>query len=298
MRKAMGLAKGRPPMRVAVCTAEDDSTLAAMEQARKLGLAVPILVGAKEKITGLMSQVGIEPGPYRIVDAPDARAAAERCVELVRRGEADILMKGMITTSVFLHPIFRHDTGLLTGDFISHVGVLQVPGMDRLIIQTDGGLNILPDVEMKKGIIKNAVLVCRMLGIERPRVALLSATEKVHPKIPSTVEAAELAAWAREGVPDADVEGPLALDLAVSPEAVQRKGVKGAVAGRADALVTSNIEMGNVLYKALRYFAHAKGAGIVVGAACPIILTSRSDPPEEKLNSVALALLHASYRGL
>ncbi len=293
MQKAIEVSRGKPPRRVAVCAAEDESSLTAMESARKMGLAEPLLVGRKKIVLETMGRAGIDPGPYRIYDVPDAQGAASKSVELVRAGEADILMKGMIPTSVFLHPIFRHGTGLATGNFISHAGVLQVPGFDRLIIQTDGGINIMPDFEMKKGIIKNAVFVAHLLDVERPKVALLSATEKVHPKIPSTVEARDLAIWAKEAVPDADVEGPLALDLAISSEAVERKGAGGLVSGRADVLVAANIEMGNVIYKALRYFAGAEGAGIVVGAACPIMLTSRSDPPQEKLNSMALAVLYS-----
>lgn len=290
---AVRTSEGRQPRRVAVCAAEDESSVVAMESARKLGLASPVLIGGAAKIESVMKQAGIDPGPYRIVDAQGPEAAAEMSVELIKRGEADILMKGMIQTSMFLHPIFRHGTGLLSGYFVSHTGVLQVPGVDRLIVQTDGGLNILPDFEMMKGIIKNAVFVAHLVGLERPKVALLSATEKVHPKIPSTVNARDLTAWAKAEVTDADVDGPLSFDLAISPEAVLRKGAKGVVAGHADVLVAPNIEMGNAIYKALRYFAGAKGAGIVVGASCPVMLTSRSDPPEEKLNSMALAVLYA-----
>jgi phosphate butyryltransferase len=297
MEKAKNLAAGRPPKRIAVCAAEDDSSIAAMEAARAMGLAEPILVGERVRILDIMGRAGIDPKPYTIYDVPDQDAKAAKAVSLINDKEADILMKGMIPTSAFLHPIFKHGTGLLTGNFISHVGVLEVRDMGRLILQSDGGINIAPDFEMKKGIIKNAVFVAHLLDIERPKVALLSASEKVHPKIPSTVEARDLALWAKVEVTDADVEGPLALDMAISPEAAASKGVKGAVAGRADVLVAANIEMGNVIYKALRHFAHAEGAGTVVGAACPIMLTSRSDPPREKLNSLALALLYASRIG-
>lgn len=292
MDKAKGVARCMPPCRVAVCAAEDDSTVLAMESARGHGLASPILIGEESVILEVMKGSGVDPAPYRIVHASSPEDKADRAVALVRKGEADILMKGMIPTSTFLHPIFKHETGLLTGNFISHSGVLQVPGFDRLVIQTDGAINIMPDLEMKKGIVMNAVFVAHLLGIDRPKVAILAATETVHPKIPSTVDAHALTVWAKEAVIDADVEGPLALDLAISPEAVERKGMKGKVAGHADVLVAANIEMGNVIYKALRYFAGAQGAGIVVGAACPVMLTSRSDPPQEKLNSLALAVLY------
>ena len=293
MAKAVEEAKGRPPWRIAVSSAEDESSLAALEEARKMGLVTGVLVGEQARILDIMGRLGIDPMPYTIHDVTDLAEKAAAAVSLVRRGEADILMKGMTPTSTFLHPIFDRENGLATGNFISHTGVLQVPGFDRLIVQTDGGINILPTLEQKKGIIMNSVFVAHLLGIDRPKVALLSATETVHPKIASTVEAAELTLWAKQAVPDADVEGPLALDIAISPEAAQRKGKSGDVAGYADVLVAPNIEMGNAIYKALRHFAQAEGAGIVVGAACPVILTSRSDPPQEKLNSFALAVLYA-----
>ena len=293
MARAVEEARKRPPWRIAVSSAEDESSLAALEQARKMGLVEGVLVGEKASILDIMGRLGIDPSLYIIADVSGLAEKARAAVSLVREGRADILMKGMMPTSVFLHPIFDRENGLATGNFISHTGVLQVPGFDRLIVQTDGGINILPTMEQKKGIVMNSVFVAHLLGIERPKVALLSATETVHPKIASTVEAAELTLWARDNVKDADVDGPLALDLAISPEAARRKGRGGAVAGYADVLVAPNIEMGNAIYKALRHFAHAEGAGIVVGAACPVILTSRSDPPQEKLNSFALAVLYA-----
>ncbi len=285
-----------PPYRVAVCAAEDASAVTAMESAARLGLARPILIGEKERILGIIKETGSDPGLFEIADVSGEDEKAEKGVKLIRQGAADILMKGMVPTSTFLHPIFRKENGLSRGFFISHVGVLHVPGFDRLIIQTDGGINIAPDIEMKKGIIANAVFVARrLLNIDRPKVALLSASEKVHPKIQSTVDARLLSDWAKDAMPEADVEGPLALDLAVSLEAAKRKGISGKVAGLADILVSPNIEMGNVIYKALRHFANASGAGIVVGAGCPIILTSRSDPPEEKINALALAVLYAGH---
>ena len=286
----------RPPMRVAVCAAEDASAITAMETAARLGLARPILIGERERILGIVRETGADPALFVIADVSGEDEKAEKGVRMIRQGEADILMKGMVPTSTFLHPIFRKENSLSKGFFISHCGVLHVPGFDRLIIQTDGGINIAPDIGMKKGIIANAVFVARkLLNIDRPKVALLSASEKVHPKIQSTVDAMLLSEWAKDALPEADVEGPLALDLAVSLEAARRKGITGVVAGAADILVSPNIEMGNVIYKALRHFAFASGAGIVVGAGCPIILTSRSDPPEEKFNALALAVLYAGH---
>ena len=285
---------GKPPFRVVLTAAEDSSSLKALDNAMKLGCASPVVVGDEGQIREIMERAGIDPKGYVFHDVSGQEAKAERSVELIRNGEAEILMKGMLPTSAFLGPLFNRGTGLITGNFVSHTGVLEVPGYGRLLLQTDGAINIQPDIEKKKGIIKNAVFVAHLLGIERPKVALLSATEKVHPRIPSTVEAAELVRWAGEAVPDAIVEGPLAFDLAISPDAAMRKGLTSPVAGEADILVAANIEMGNVIYKSLRHFAKAEGAGIVVGATCPVILTSRSDPPQEKLNSLALASLHAA----
>ena len=284
---------GKRPPRIAVCAAEDKSSIVAMAEAQRVGLAEPILIGNKEEIVRIAAENHIYASSIEIIDVAGDAEKAQAGVALIKAGKADILMKGMIPTSTFLHPIFRHENGLLTGNFVSHVGVLEASELGRFILQTDGGLNISPTVEMKKGIIKNAVFVAHLLGIDRPKVALLSATEKVHSKIKSTVEARDLTAWAKDGVADADVDGPMALDIALSKEAAARKGAGGPVAGNADILVAPDIESGNILYKAIRLFGHAHGAGIVVGAACPVMLTSRSDSPSEKLNSLALAALYA-----
>jgi len=290
---ARRITAGKPPVKVVLSGAEDESGLIALEQARANGSVSPILAGEKVEILDIMARLGIDPAGYMIHDEPDDDKKAELAVGLVKGGEAEVLMKGLISTSTFLKPVFNRETGLLSGRFISHTGVLHVPGMDRLIIQTDGAINIHPDMEKKKGIIINAVFVAHLLGIERPKVALIAATEKVHPKMPVTVEASELAGWAKDAVKDADVDGPMGLDIAVSPEAAQSKGYGGAVAGYADVLVAPCIEVGNVIYKSLRHFAHAEGAGLIVGAGCPILLASRSDPPREKINSIALGVLYA-----
>jgi phosphate butyryltransferase len=291
--RAAFIASGRPPVRVVLCGAEDKSGITALEEARRKGFVEPVLVGEKSGISAALDASGAAAGDFEIHDVSRGAEKAAYAVELVRNGKAEVLMKGLISTSTFLHPIFRHESGLLAGKFLSHCGVLEVPGMDRLVIQTDGAINIAPDMEKKKGITKNSVYVARMLGISRPKVALIAATEKVHPKMPATVEAAELARWAKEAIPDADVDGPMGLDIAVSEAAAATKGVKGPVAGQADVLVAPFIEVGNVIYKALRHFARAQGAGIVVGARCPVLLASRSDPPREKANTLALGVLYA-----
>ncbi len=229
---ARAFMSGRKPPRIAVCAAEDKSSIVAMAEAERAGLASPILIGDKKEIVRLAAENHIYASSFEIIDVTGNAEKAQAGVALIRAGKADILMKGMIPTSTFLHPIFRHEDGLLTGNFISHVGVLEVAELGRFILQTDGGLNISPTLEMKKGIIKNAVFVAHLLGIERPKVALLSATEKVHSKIKSTVEARDLAVWAKEEVADADVDGPMALDIALSKEC--RRKERGIGCGRGE----------------------------------------------------------------
>ncbi|HEY3346074.1 MAG TPA: phosphate acyltransferase, partial [Nitrospirota bacterium] len=287
---------GVPPT-IAVCAAEDEAALSAVDEACRSGLARAVLIGDRTAITTYMERLGMDAAAYEIVDLRDTLAKAEAAVRLVREGRAQMLMKGLISTTVFLHPVFRKKGGLSTGRVISHTAVLEMPGAERLIVMSDGGINIAPDYEMKKGIIVNAVFAARLLNIARPRVALLSASETADPKIASSMDAAHLAAWAKEGLPCAYVDGPLGLDIAVSEEAAKKKQVKSEVAGRADILIASGIEVGNVIYKSMRQFAGAHAAGIVVGAACPIVLTSRSDTTREKVNSIALAGIYASRIG-
>jgi len=295
IEKAAWVASKRDPLRVVLSGSEDNSGLQALESVRARGMVRPILVGEMERTREILETMDADVSGYEFHDESDPVKKAELAASLVARGEADILMKGHIPSATFLKPIFHQSRAIIGESFISHVGVMYVRHERRFYLQSDGALNIAPDLEKKKGIVLNAIKVAKILGIERPKVALIAATESVHPKMPDTIDAFEISLWAKENVPDADVEGPMALDIAVSPEAARIKHVKNEVAGHADILISGDIEVGNVLYKGLRHFAHAEGAGIVVGANCPVLLVSRSDPPREKTNSLALGVMYACY---
>jgi phosphate butyryltransferase len=216
-------------------------------------------------------------------------------MELLRMGHADLAMKGKIETGDFLRAALDREVGLRVGRLFSHVAVFEIPGFDRLLFVTDSGVVVAPTLEQKVEIVQNAIAVAQRLGVKQPRVAILAATEMVNPKIPTTMDAANLAKMADRGqIQGGLVDGPLALDNAISPESVAIKGIKSVVAGSADILVTPDVEAGNMLAKAITYFARGKMAGVVVGAKTPLIVASRSDPHETKLISTALGVLLAS----
>jgi len=230
-----------------------------------------------------------------IVHEPDSRLTARKVMELVSLGHAQIAMKGKIETANFLRAALDKQYGIRSGRLLSHVGVFQIPGFDRLIFVSDAGVVVAPDMTMKVELVRNAIFVAQTLGVELPKVAILAATEMVHPKIPTTMDAANLAKMADRGqIRGGIIDGPLALDNAISPESAAAKGIKSEVAGRADILITPDIEAGNLLAKAITYFAHGRMAGIVVGGRAPLVVASRSDPHETKLVSMALGVLLAS----
>jgi phosphate butyryltransferase len=295
IEKAAWVASKRDPVRVVLSGSEDESGLIALESSRGRGIVKPILVGDMEKTREILERMDADVSGYEFHDESDPVKKAELAASLIASGEGEILMKGHIPSATFLKPIFHQSRAVIGDSFISHVGVMYVRHERRFYLQSDGALNIAPDLEKKKGIVLNAIKVAKLLGIERPKVAMIAATEAVHPKMPDTIDAFEIALWAKENVPDADVEGPMALDIAVSREAAKIKHMDNAVAGRADILIGGDIEVGNVLYKGLRHFAHAEGAGIVMGASCPVLLVSRSDPPREKMNSLALGVMYACH---
>lgn len=281
------------PHTIAVAVAQDSEVLSAVEDARRLGLANAILVGEKDKIREIAAQLSISLEPYTIVHEPDAIQCCKKAVALVREGEADVLMKGLVDTALVMAEVLRGETGLRTGRLLSHVSVFEVPGYERLFILTDAAMNIAPDLEEKKHIIANAVTVAHALGLPDPIVSCVCAVEKVKAKMPATIDAAALA---NAGIPGCQVIGPLALDNAISPEAARHKGITDPRAGHGDILLMPDIEAANVMYKALVFLGKARNAGIVVGAKAPIIMTSRADSHESKLNSVALALYVAEHQ--
>jgi phosphate acetyltransferase len=292
------LAAMLPPLRTAVAHPCDASSLAAALAARERGLIEPVLVGPADKIRRVAAEAGLDLAGVAIDAVPHSHAAAARAVELVRRGEVAAIMKGSLHTDELLAEVVQRETGLRTARRISHVFVMQVPGLDRLLLVTDGAVNIAPSLEDKVDIVQNAIDLAVALGIERPRVAILSAVETVTSKLHSTLDAAALCKMADRGqITGGILDGPLAFDNAVSAEAAKTKGIKSPVAGRADILVAPDLESGNILAKQLEYFSAATAGGVVLGARVPIILSSRSDSLESRLFSCGVAVIAAGARG-
>jgi phosphate acetyltransferase len=271
-----------------------DSLLGPIEAAER-GIIQPILVGPEDRIREVAKAAGIDISPYRIVSVPHSHAAAEKAVELARTGEVDALMKGSLHTDELMGAVVKSETGLRTGRRISHVFVMDVPAYPRPLLITDAAINISPKLEDKAGIIQNAVDLAHVLGVEQPKVAILSAVETINTKLPSTLDAAALCKMSDRGqISGAILDGPLAFDNAVSLAAAQTKGIVSPVAGQADILLVPDLEAGNMLAKQLSYLAGAEGAGIVLGTRVPIVLTSRADSVRTRLASTAVMALVAS----
>ncbi|SFA96958.1 MULTISPECIES: phosphate butyryltransferase [unclassified Bacillus (in: firmicutes)] len=283
---------------VAVAAAEDEEVLEAVIDAVSNNLANFLLFGDKEKILHILNEK--KPGfadneSIIITHAKNPELAAELAVKAVRLNEADVLMKGNIATAVILKAVLNKEYGLRTGSVLSHVAVFEVPGFDQLILLTDAAMNIAPDLDLKVQITKNAVSIASGIGIETPKVAPIAAVEVVNPAMQATLDAAVLTQMNRRGqITGCIIDGPLALDNAVSILAAEHKGIKSDVAGQADILLVPTIEVGNALYKSMVYFAKAKVGAVIAGAKAPIVLTSRADSAESKLYSLALALCTAS----
>lgn len=293
--EVLAKARGSRACKVAVAAAEDDHVLEAVLAAQEQGIAEAVLVGDKERILALAAQRGVAAEALTVVDQPEPRRAALEAVRLVSSGAAQVVMKGLIPTADFLRAVLDKEVGLRQGkQVLSHVAVLEVPGQDRLLLLSDGAMNIRPDLAQKVQILNNAVRVAHALGLERPRVAALAAVEVVNPDMPETQDAAALAKMAERGqLKGCLVDGPLALDNALSLAAAQHKGIASEVAGRADILLVPEIVAGNVLYKAATFLAGGSVAGVLIGAKAPIVLTSRADSAAAKLQSIALAVLAA-----
>ncbi|OAI43663.1 phosphate acetyltransferase [Rhizomicrobium sp. SCGC AG-212-E05] len=283
---------GIRPARTAVVHPCDASSLTAALEAAHAGLIVPILVGPEQRIRAVASTAQLDISEFRLISTPHSHASADEAVALAKRGEVDALMKGSLHTDELMHAVVAPASGLRTERRISHVYLFDVAAYPRPLMITDAAINIAPDLAQKRDICQNAVDLAHILGIVRPKVAVLSATETVDAKLPSTVDAAALCKMAeRDQITGCDVDGPLAFDNAISPEAARIKNIVSVVAGQADILLVPDLESGNMLSKQLTFFNHADGAGIVMGARLPIILTSRADPPRTRLASAALALL-------
>ncbi|KMP30359.1 phosphate butyryltransferase [Bacillus wiedmannii] len=289
-------AAGQPKKTVAVAVAEDHEVIEAVAKAIKLQLAQFRLYGNQEKIMGMLQEHGLQTSEHiEVIATASSAEAAELSVKAVRNGEADVLMKGNIPTVNILKAVLNKEWGLRKGSALSHVAAFEVPNYDRLIFVTDAAMNIAPDVTQKAAIIQNTVEVAQAIGIDLPKVAPIAAVEVVNPAMQATIDAAMLTQMNRRGqIKNCVVDGPLALDNAVSQIAAEHKGIVSDVAGKADILLVPTIEAGNVLYKSLVYFADAKVGAMIAGAKAPIVLTSRADSAETKVYSLALAVTTAS----
>lgn len=282
---------------VAVAVAQDAAVLQAVKDAKENNIANAILVGNKDEIVSIALKIGMNINDFKIVDEPDVKKATSKAVEIVSKGQADMLMKGLVNTATFLRAVLNKETGLRTGKLMSHVAVFETEAFDRLLFLTDVAFNMYPTLKDKVSIINNAVAVAHAVGIECPKVAPICAVEVVNENMPATVDAAILSKMSERGqFKGCIVDGPYALDNALSEEAAKHKNIKGEAAGKADVLLLPNIETGNVMYKTLTYTTDSKNGCLLVGTSAPVVLTSRADSYETKMNSIALASLFASYK--
>jgi len=285
-------AKKHPPLTTAVAHPCDETSLKGALEGAEARLIKPILVGPNDKIRSVAQSFSLDLGGLEVVDVPHSQAAAEKAVELVRTGKAELLMKGSLHTDELLAEVVKRETGIRTGRRISHVFVMDVPGHPQTLFITDAAVNIAPDLMAKRDIIQNAIDLYAGLGFGTPNVAILSAVETVTTSIPSTIEAAALCKMADRGqILGGTLDGPLAFDNAISPEAALIKGIKSKVAGQAHILIVPDLEAGNMLAKNLTFLSQADAAGVVLGARVPIILTSRADNLRTRMASCAVAAL-------
>ena len=277
----------RNGIKLAIAAAEDEYVIKAALKARDMGLVEPVFVGDSNQIKNLNQTIKDE----EIRHVSDAESAAKMAVNLVRKGDANMLMKGLIPTNIFLRQVLNKESGISEKNILSHLAIFETTAYHKIFGVTDAALNIAPSLNEKISIIENSVEALHKLGNKNPKVALLSSVEKVSAKIASSAEAAMLAMMNKRGqIRDCIVDGPLALDAAISSESARHKGIDSTVAGDADLLVVPEIDSGNILYKCLTYLAGAKTAAVILGAMAPVILTSRSDSEENKLYSIALAI--------
>jgi len=282
---------------VAVAVAEHESVLSAVKQAAEAGIAEAVLVGDRDEIAAAAEEAELDLADVSVIHQSSDLGAAATATALVSSGKADILMKGQIHTDDFLRAVLDKERGLRAGYLMSHVFILETAHLGRLTFVTDGAMNIAPDLEQKAEIVLNAVYLAQLLGIESPQVGILAATELVNPNMQATLDAAALATMSeRRQFPCCTIDGPFALDNAVSELAAQIKRIEGPVAGTCDILLVPNIEAGNMLAKSFVYLAQGRVAGVLVGASAPVVLTSRADSAEAKLYSIATAMLMADLR--
>lgn len=287
--------KGREKVVLSVAAAHDEEVLIAVKDAVEKGIIKPILVGDEEKINYISNKIDFKLDNIKIIDSKDIEESSKIAVQLVSNKEADFIMKGLLDTSVLLKSVLNKDYGLRTDSLLSHVMIYELNNYHKLLLLTDGGMNISPDYNQKEKILKNSIQAAKSLGMETIKVACLAAKEKVNPKMQATIDADLLVKAYNEGEfgDNVIVEGPLAFDIAVSKEASEVKGLNSKVSGDADILLVPTIEVGNGIGKSFTYMANAKSAGVVMGAKAPIVLVSRADNHESKLYSIAYGALIA-----
>lgn len=291
------LAVEKGPKRISVACAQDDDVLKAIKAAYDQGIVNGYLVGDEVEIRKIAQDIQLDLSAFEVIDIKDMAEASLKAVELVSSGKADLVMKGLVDTSIVLKAVLNKEVGLRTGNVLSHVAIFDVPTYHKILLVTDAAMNIAPDLNTKKQIIENTLFVTKALNIDMPNVGVIAAKEKVTESMPATVDAGELVKMNKEGqLTGCHVGGPFALDNAVSKEAAEIKGIKDPMAGDVDVLLCPTIEAGNVLCKALNFLGNAKSAGIIVGAKAPIVLTSRADSDDSKLNSIALGVLMSSIQ--
>jgi phosphate acetyltransferase len=289
--------RGLMPIATAVAHPCEPSALSGAVEAADHGLIMPILVGPRDKIRATADSAGIDLENYEIVDAPHSHASATKAVELLREAKAELLMKGSLHTDELMAAVVAREGGLRTGRRISHVFVMDVPTYKKVLIVTDGAINIAPTLEDKVDICQNAIDLAISLGLEKPKVAILAAVETVTSKMPATIDAAALCKMAERGqIKGAILDGPLAFDNAISTQAAATKSIFSEVAGDPDILLAPDLEAGNILAKQLSFLANADSAGLVLGARVPIILTSRADSVRSRIASCGVAMLAAHAR--
>lgn len=277
--------------KMAVVFAHDSNVIEAVKKASDLKIIDPVLIGKAEEINNLIKEYKLNK-PYTVIDEADPVNASKIAVDLVNQEKVDIVMKGLIDTKVLLKAVVNSDYGIKNKKLLSHVGIVSYPTLDRILFITDGAMNIAPDYEQKILIIEAAVELAKTLGYELPKVGIVSAVEKVNPKIESTMDAKKIVEYYQDKDIDFLIDGPFAVDNLVSMDSVKHKGIKSLVAGVCDILLFPNLDGGNIFYKTSVFLANGQSAGIILGAKVPIVLTSRADSAEAKLNSILLAVVN------
>ena len=287
-------ATSQSPTRIAVAAGHDPDVIEALKQAQEIGLAEGILIGDGKKIRSMTQEIGFEISDHQLIDEPDDAKASRKAIDLIRQGEAKLLMKGKINTATLIRAVLDREAGLRTGRLLSQVIVFHVPGFDRLMVMTDAAINVAPTLAQKAEISRNAIEVAHAIGIPEPNVAILCAFEFVNPDMPATIDAAGLTLMNRRGqLTGGYVEGPIALDVPLSKFAASRKGIESPLVENTDVFIAPDIEAANILYRAILYFAGGESGGIVVGAKVPLVLLSRAESPETKICSIAIGTLLA-----